>query len=93
MIKTFITASLFLLSTNLFARDFSAALSAANQPIVAEAKQQTTSETEESNQELSEAKSLKLQKHMDRRAKAMETLSNTMKKQSETSESITENMK
>ncbi len=95
MIKTFITASLFLFGTDLFAQEVSASLNAANKPTIAETKQRATSGTDESEsyQELSETKSLKLQRHMDRRAKTMETLSNTMNKQSETSGTIIENMK
>jgi hypothetical protein len=43
--------------------------------------------------ELSEAESLRLQMLLDRRAKAMEALSNIMKKLHETSQTIIENMK
>jgi len=43
--------------------------------------------------ELSEQRNLKMQMYMDRRSKAMETLSNIMKKISETQDSIIQNMK
>lgn len=41
----------------------------------------------------SELESLRLQMAMDRRAKAMETLSNLLKKTSETAASIVQNLK
>ena len=48
---------------------------------------------QESLNELSEQRSLKMQMYMDRRSKTMETLSNIMKKISETQDSIIQNMK
>jgi hypothetical protein len=45
------------------------------------------------NQDLSEAESLRLQSALDRTSKFLDTLSNIMKKISDTSDAITQNMK
>ncbi|GAC1376561.1 MAG: hypothetical protein NVSMB40_15670 [Aquirhabdus sp.] len=95
MIKTFIAASLFLFSTNLFAQKVSAPLSDKYKSM-AETEQQAVNERQhakgEESQELGEDASIRLQQEQDRRSKLSEKLSNIMKKNAETEEGIINNI-
>jgi hypothetical protein len=69
------------------------AASSASTSVDDDAEIETPQESRDSLSDLSEQQQLKLQRLTDRRAKAFETLSNLMKKFSETDQAIIGNLK